>query len=287
LHRETHLQLYAAPPKSAHLAGIDPFTVPAANLSFPRVRSREISRNRFQLNRPPAFRRKQRTSRAWTPEGKSEQSGAPAHKLSYRCLPTLNRPYLAPAAFFPFSVVRIGLAVLLPLSAVLAALPWIHARPPTLSQTQGALILILTLASYPLLEPLCLPSNREFSSLGSWPQRSLAATTARYKTAGLLLALATMKPHMASPMILWFFIWTMPAWHRRKSLILTFCRCLLCYSHCVPQARARSPGSSNSIRAEIVLFNRPATALLQACFGLKRSLSETCWRSVYPSSHPG
>jgi hypothetical protein len=47
-------------------------------------------------------------------------------------------------------------------------------------------------------------------------------TSTRYKTAGLLLALSTMKPQMALPVIFWFFIWTGAAWHRRKSLILTF-----------------------------------------------------------------
>jgi hypothetical protein len=143
--------------------------------------------------------------------------------ISYRrfAYPLYTDLIFAPVAFFPFSFVRIGLAVLLPLSAALAVLAWIYALPHTLSKTQVALILILTLGSYPLLESLFAEQAGIFVAT-LLAAAVAAATSARYKTAGLLLALATMKPQMALPVILWFFIWTMPAWHRRKSLILTF-----------------------------------------------------------------
>ena len=143
--------------------------------------------------------------------------------ISYRrfAYPLYTDLIFAPVAFFPFSLVRIGLAVLLPLSAALAVLAWIYALPHTLSKTQVALILILTLGSYPLLEALFAEQAGIFVAT-LLAAAVAAATSARYKTAGFLLALATMKPQMALPVILWLFIWTMPAWHRRKSLILTF-----------------------------------------------------------------
>jgi hypothetical protein len=121
-----------------------------------------------------------------------------------------------PSTEFSFEFVRVALVcVLLPLLAGTLLL-WLRALDWRLRWTWVAVILLLTICSYPALEALYAVQ------LGLVVAFLLAASIfalqrARFLLAGILMALTTIKPQVTLLVIFYLLLWSLSDWRRRGS----------------------------------------------------------------------
>ena len=128
---------------------------------------------------------------------------------------------LAPTIGLPFPVVQAGfrwLLVILTLASVLLWLRVLRWRP---SAATTAIIILLTLGSYAVvqgikLQQLTLVVSALLAGCGA------ALVAGHFSLAGFLLALATIKPQLALPLAGWLTLWAVSDWRRRQSLIWSF-----------------------------------------------------------------
>ena len=128
---------------------------------------------------------------------------------------------LAPLVAFPFHAVQIAFYwLLLGLTAAsvwlwLRALPW---RLPVLSIAPS---IILTLGSFSAVQGIKL---QQLSLLVAALMAGAAAFVAgdNLFSAGALLALATIKPQLAWPLVAWLFLWSVSDWRRRRRFVFGF-----------------------------------------------------------------
>lgn len=120
-----------------------------------------------------------------------------------------------PATAGTFSTVRIVMAVLLAGVTVVSVLFWMRALDWRPEAVWIVIVMLLTLGSYPVLEGLYadqLGLLVGFLLAGSL----LALTRKRLVTAGVLMALTTIKPQMTVLMILYLLVWSAWDWQRRR-----------------------------------------------------------------------
>jgi hypothetical protein len=121
-----------------------------------------------------------------------------------------------PATEFSFAFVRVALVcALLPLVAATVLL-WLRALDWRLGWKWAAVILLLTLCSYPALEALYAVQ------LGLVVALLLAASIfalqrGRLLVAGILMALTTIKPQVTLLVIFYVLLWSLSDWRRRGS----------------------------------------------------------------------
>jgi hypothetical protein len=121
-----------------------------------------------------------------------------------------------PATAFSFEFIRIALVlVLLPLTAGTVLL-WLRALNWSLRWMWVAVILLLTLCSYPALEALYA------GQLGLVVAFLLAASLfalrrGQFFVAGILMALTTIKPQVTLLVILYVLLWSLSDWRRRSN----------------------------------------------------------------------
>jgi len=128
---------------------------------------------------------------------------------------------LAPTIGLPFPVVQAGfrwLLVILTLASVLLWLRVLRWRP---SAATTAIIILLTLGSYAVvqgikLQQLTLVVSALLAGCGA------ALVAGHFSLAGFLLALATIKPQLALPLAGWLTLWAASDWRRRQSFIWSF-----------------------------------------------------------------
>jgi hypothetical protein len=126
--------------------------------------------------------------------------------------------FLAPTVHLPFAVVQEGfrwLLVALTISSVplwLAALRW---RP---SPTTIAAMVVLTIGSFPAVQGIKL---QQLSLLVAALIAACMASieSGRLVSAGVLLALAAIKPQLAAPLGGWLVLWGLGDWQQRKGFI--------------------------------------------------------------------
>ena len=128
---------------------------------------------------------------------------------------------LAPTVHFPFPMVQAGFRWVL--FAVTAASVWLWLRilrwRPSLS-TQ-AILLLLSLLSFPALQGIRLQQLSLF--VGGLIAGSIALLVGGYPVAaGVLLAAATIKPQLALPVCAWILLWTFSDWRRRQNVVWGF-----------------------------------------------------------------
>ena len=128
---------------------------------------------------------------------------------------------LAPTIGLPFPVVQAGfrwLLVILTLASVLLWLRVLRWRP---SAATTAIIILLTLGSYAVVQGIKLQQlTLVVSALLAGCAAALVA--GHFSLAGFLLALATIKPQLALPLAGWLTLWAVSDWRRRQSLIWSF-----------------------------------------------------------------
>ena len=119
-----------------------------------------------------------------------------------------------PLARLPFPVVRALLGVLLPVLTVFSVVLWLQVFDLRCHPVLLAVVLLLTLSSYPVLEGLF--AGQPGIIVGFLLAASLRALVARKLIlAGTLLALTMIKPQMAAILSLYLLIWSLSAWRKR------------------------------------------------------------------------
>jgi hypothetical protein len=136
-----------------------------------------------------------------------------------------------PVAYLPFSVVRLGLAILLPPLTAAGIFLWMKGISFRASPNVAVSVVLLTLCSYPILEGLF--AEQVGLVVGFFAAAGLAALAAgKHVTAGWLLALATIKPQMVVMLICFLLLWSVAKWRERRRFAETFAaiEILLCMS---------------------------------------------------------
>lgn len=126
-----------------------------------------------------------------------------------------------PASEFPFALVRVTVVCMLA-ALTFASVPlWLRALEWRLNGKWVAVILSLTLCSYPALEALFA------AQLGLFVAFLLAASLValqrnRFLLAGILMAITTIKPQVAVLAIFYFLLWSLHDWRVRGRFCLGF-----------------------------------------------------------------
>lgn len=126
-----------------------------------------------------------------------------------------------PAAKFPFSPVRVAVVCILAALTFVSVPLWLRALDWPIDAKWIAVILLLTLSSYPALEALFA------AQLGLLVAFLLAASLvalqrSRFLLAGILMAITTIKPQVTALAILYFLIWSANVWRARRRFWLGF-----------------------------------------------------------------
>jgi len=128
---------------------------------------------------------------------------------------------LAPTITLPFSVVQIGFLWLLVAATMATVFLWLRTFEWHASWATIVTLLLLTLGSFQVLQGLKL---QQLSLLVSALMAGSVALIAgeHLVAAGVLLALAAIKPQLVLPLVVWFLLWAASDWPRRKRLALAF-----------------------------------------------------------------
>ena len=128
---------------------------------------------------------------------------------------------LAPTIRLPFSVVQIGFFWLLVAATMATVFVWLRTFEWHASWATILTAVVLTLGSFQVLQGLKL---QQLSLLVSALIAGSVAlvVSGHLAAAGTLLALATIKPQLVLPLLLWFWLWVASDWPRRKSLAMAF-----------------------------------------------------------------
>jgi hypothetical protein len=126
-----------------------------------------------------------------------------------------------PTAEFPFPPLRVVIVLIFTALTFASVLLWLRALDWSLSWTWRAVILLLTLCSYPVLEALFA------AQLGLLVAFLLAASLLavrrnRFLPAGFLMAITTIKPQVTMLAIVYFLIWTLYDWRARGRFFIGF-----------------------------------------------------------------
>jgi len=128
---------------------------------------------------------------------------------------------LAPTIDLPFPLVR-GAFRLLLIALTGASVPlWLHALRLKMPRHTVAIIMLLVVGSYPVIQGLYL---EQLTLLVCFLIAASCAALASemYVPAGILLALATIKPQLTVAVATWFAVWAIGDWKRRKQLVWAF-----------------------------------------------------------------
>lgn len=128
---------------------------------------------------------------------------------------------LAPTIALPFDVVEAGFRWLLVGIAVVSVLLWFRVLRWKVSITSTVLSIVLVLGSLPVVQAIKL---EQLSLLVAGMLAGSAACLAYgyLFSAGVLLALATIKPQLSWPIVIWLLLWAGSDWHLRRRLVLGF-----------------------------------------------------------------
>jgi glycosyl transferase family 87 len=128
---------------------------------------------------------------------------------------------LAPTITLPFSFVSAGFGWFLAMLTAASVLLWLRALRWNVSPTTAAVLIVLTLGSFTVAQGIKL---QQLSLLVSAMIAGCAmlVVTGDLVAAGILLALATIKPQLVLPLCAWLTLWAASDWRNRKSFVLSF-----------------------------------------------------------------
>lgn len=143
--------------------------------------------------------------------------------------------FFAPIAPLPWSIVRIGFFILLPLATAAGALFWIRVMGLRLTRVTHALTVVLTLCSWPAMwgthqiQPTLLVAPFAAASC-------LLLRRGRPVVAGLCLIPLTIKPQLFAIFIAWLLLWALlrHVWQVLVSFALTLAILLACAEWLLP-----------------------------------------------------
>lgn len=127
----------------------------------------------------------------------------------------------APLLPLNFDAVRIVLTILLPLLTAASVFLWMGTVQLQTSRVGLAVVAILVLVSYPVLEGLF--AQQAGLLVGAALAMCISAMARRrLLLAGILLALSTVKPQMVWLLALWLMLWVLSDWKARRTLAIGF-----------------------------------------------------------------
>ncbi|HTA23709.1 MAG TPA: glycosyltransferase family 87 protein [Terriglobales bacterium] len=123
---------------------------------------------------------------------------------------------LAPTITLPFAIVQTGFRWLLIALTLASVLLWLRTLRWKVSTETAAILLALTIGSFPVLQGMKL---QQLSLLvaGLIAISATLLVEGHLFSAGVLLALATIKPQLALPISVWFLLWAFSDWTRRRN----------------------------------------------------------------------
>jgi hypothetical protein len=128
---------------------------------------------------------------------------------------------LAPTVTLPFAMVQTGFRWLLIGLTIVSVPLWSRTLRWKASAETTAILVVLTLGSFPVLQGIKL---QQLSLLvaGLIALSAMLLAEGHLFSAGILLALATIKPQLALPISVWFLLWAVSDWARRRSFFWGF-----------------------------------------------------------------
>lgn len=128
---------------------------------------------------------------------------------------------LAPMIKVPFPTLRMFFRLLLLVLTVASVPLWIRALKLHIERTTVAIIVVLLLGSFPVGQGLYLD---QLTLLVCFLIAAACAALASgmLMSAGILLAVATIKPQIALPVIAWLVLWGISEWQRRRRFLWGF-----------------------------------------------------------------
>jgi hypothetical protein len=128
---------------------------------------------------------------------------------------------LAPTVGLPFPVVQAGFRWLLLILTLASVFLWLRVLRWQPSVTVTAILIVLTFGSYAVVQGIKLQQlTLVVSALLAGCAAALVA--GYFSLAGLLLALATVKPQLALPVAGWLVLWAVSDWRRRQIFFWSF-----------------------------------------------------------------
>jgi hypothetical protein len=159
---------------------------------------------------------------------------------------------LAPTVTLPFTVVQTGFRwLLVALTAASVAL-WLRTLRWKVSAEMAAILIVLTLGSFPVLQGIKL---QQLSLLvaGLIAISTMLLADGHLFSAGVLLALGTIKPQLALPVAAWFLLWALSDWTRRRGFWWGFTGTMAAL---VGGAQFLLPGWVERFREAVVAYRR-------------------------------
>jgi glycosyl transferase family 87 len=134
---------------------------------------------------------------------------------------------LAPTVGLPFAVVQRGFLWLLIALTAASVLLWFRALEWRTSVSTQVIWIILTLASFPAIQGIKL---QQLSLLVAALIAASMYAVARRRLvwAGILLALASIKPQLVFLLAIWLLLWASGKWRERQRLVWSFTLTMAC-----------------------------------------------------------
>lgn len=128
---------------------------------------------------------------------------------------------VAPLVLFPFSIASAVFILLGIALGVVAPWFWLRILGSTTSTVEVIIAIVLFLGSWPFVLGLRIhqPALIVFMLMTG---AVMAVSNRRYKTAGFLLALATIKPQSVVGIVGWLMLWSLSRWRDRKGVFVSF-----------------------------------------------------------------
>lgn len=194
---------------------------------------------------------------------------------------------LAPTIYLPFAVVQSGFRWLL-IALTAATVPvWVRVFRWRASKWTVATLMVLLLGSLQAIQGIKL---QQLSLLvgGLIAFSALLLQTDRLAAAGILLALATIKPQLALPLAAWLLLWAAGDWRTRNKLVWGFAGTMLAL---IAAGEIVLPGWVGRFRQALVAYrqyNNGAGSALELLFtpawgralavAIVVGLAVVCWR---------
>lgn len=128
---------------------------------------------------------------------------------------------LAPTIPFPFAVVQAGFRWFLVALTIASILLWLRTLRWRAPAVTIAIVGVLVFGSFPVIQGLKLQQLSLLVS-GLIAACAVLIDEEHLAAAGVLLAMATIKPQLALPMAAWLLLWALSGWRQRRGLALGF-----------------------------------------------------------------
>lgn len=202
---------------------------------------------------------------------------------------------LAPTVKLPFPLVRMIFFWLLLTLTICSVILWLRFLQWRVGWTLTTVLALLTIGSFAAVQGLKLQQLTLL--VGFLFAASLALLSAeQFVAAGILLALATIKPHLALPLAAWLILWALSKWQERWTFLVSFLVSLVAL---VGGAEILLPGWISRFHAALLAYEGYATSgpLFEQALprststalviALIAALATACWRARKSGIHQG